>query len=51
MTDPREIPLKGGLAALVDAADFAELSQWTWYPQVMGNGRYTYAIRPGVASG
>jgi hypothetical protein len=42
--ETRQIPLSRGLSALVDAADYAWLSQWKWNAHASGR-RHHYAAR------
>lgn len=42
---PRVIPLTQGLSVLVDAEDYAYLSQWKWYAKSAGTGQGHYAAR------
>lgn len=43
--DVRYIPLTRGRHAIVDAADYPELSKHKWYTQCAGRGRHPYACR------
>lgn len=46
----KEIPLTQGKVALVDAEDYAYLSQWKWHAMKQKNGIY-YAVRNIVKDG
>jgi hypothetical protein len=49
MTTPeqsyREIPLTQGQVAIVDAADYEWLSQWSWWADWNNNAKLFYAVR------
>lgn len=47
--DVQTIPLTRGFVAIVDDEDYAELSRWTWCPQV--GGQNIYAIRSDYETG
>ena len=44
-SDYRTIPLSRGMMAVVDAADYEWLSQWTWYANTTRKGGHFYALR------
>lgn len=45
----RLIPLSRGMSAIVDAADFDQLSQWKWYAQKCGSKYYAARHERGTA--